>query len=654
MFCENDRKKSSEGTAHCATCKTETVTEQAMQKLSDQLSCSVCLEEYCRPRVLPCLHVFCEACLEKLVGTQCPNCRKPAPLPEGGVSSLPSAFYIQHLFEVREALEKVRNPKKAQCDKCGEGEVQGFCRDCGQFICQLCLDIHRKWKEFTSHEISSLNDVQETASKMVTPKKTTVFCTSHPSEPIKIYCETCDELVCSDCAIKAHRDHSYDFIPDVFPKHRDAILACLHPIKAELAGVAGTIAELRRRSGGLDTQGVEGKMKVDAEVDRLQAVLEAHRRDLHSEIDCMVHREKEELAAKIDRHEFRQAQLSSCVEFVEGSLQSGTQEEVLSMKKQVEQRTQQIAGEFKPQHLQLGPEKLLHVACTDLTPVYQNFGEVSFAVKFAGTHVKTISGVNHPSHLAFAATGEMVVCEWNANCMTVFDKSYARLRSFGNTGPKESRLEEPLGVAISADNTVFVASCHCVKKFTLEGKFLASVGSQGSGPQHFDTPFAIVYNTTNDRVYVCDTVNNRVMILNHDLTFHGSFGSKGREEGYFHMPEGISVDSKGSVVVADHLNNRIQVFDANGHYLSSITHTTPGEKLQGPNSVAVGPDGWVYVVENYTNRVSVFDEHFKYVQSFGMKGSGDGEFNDPYAIAVSSDGRVYVSDTKNDRVQVFT
>ena len=110
----------------CPKTTTHNPAEQALEKLSNQLSCSVCLEEYRRPRVLPCLHVFCEACLEKLVGTQrdklrapCPNCRKPASLPEGGVSSLPAAFYIQHLFEVREVLEKVRNPKKAQCDKCG-------------------------------------------------------------------------------------------------------------------------------------------------------------------------------------------------------------------------------------------------------------------------------------------------------------------------------------------------------------------------------------------------------------------------------------------------------------------------------------------------------------------------------------------------------
>ena len=334
---------------------------------------------------------------DKLRAPCCPNCRKPAPLPEGGVSSLPSAFYIHHLFEVREVLEKVRNPEKAQCDKCGEGEVQGFCRDCGQFICQLCLDVHNRWKEFKSHDICSLDEVKET---VFTSRKAAMPCPRHPAEPIKIYCETCDELLCHDCALKSHRDHNYDHIQDVFPKHRDAILACLGPIKSELDSVGKTVAKLKARSSRLDGQGMEAKAKVDDEVDKLHAILEACRRELHSQIDGSVCQGKKELAAQIDGHELRQAQLSSCVEFVEGSLQSGTQEEVLSMKRQVEQRAREMADEFKRQQLVLGPEKEIRVACADLSTAFESLGpNPSSYVKdnylFCGTIMHTLVVLNN-------------------------------------------------------------------------------------------------------------------------------------------------------------------------------------------------------------------------------------------------------------------
>ena len=643
--------------------KPENPAKKALEKLSDQLSCSVCLEEYRRPRVLPCLHVFCEACLEKLVGTQrdklrapcCPNCCKSAPLPEGGVSSFPSAFYIHHLFEVREVLEKVCNPEKGQCDKCGEGEVQGFCRDCGQFICQHCLVTHRKWKELQGHEISTLDEVQETASKMVTPKKVSSMCSKHTTELIKIYCETCNELICRDCTVKTHRDHNYDLIPDVFPKHRDTILACLGPIKSELASVGKTIAQLKARSSRLDGQGMKAKAKVDDEVEKLHATLEARRRELHSQIDGSVCQGKKELAARIDGHELRQAQLSSCVEFVEGSLQSGTQDEVLSMKRQVEQRAGEMADEFKPQQLVLGPEKEICVVCADLRSACGTLGEVKLEmVQFKGTHVKTIGGIKGPRHIAFAKTGEMLVCEKGANSMAVFDRNHRLLRSFGNTGPEKTRLNEPRGVAISSDNTVFVVGGnHCVKTFTLEGQFIASVGSKGSGQLQFQTSFAIAYNHTNNRVYVCDTNNHRITILNHDLTFNGSFGSKGSEDGQFGEPDGISFNRAGNVLIADYLNNRVQVFNANGRHLSSITHTGAGERLEGPVSVVVAPNDWVYVVEYNCPRVSVFNENGEYIKSFGKPGHKDGEFNYPFAIAVRDDGYVFVSDTENSRVQIF-
>ena len=266
--------------------------------------------------------------------------------------------------------------------------------------------------------------------------------------------------------------------------------------------------------------------------------------------------------------------------------------------------------------------------------------------------MKTISGVKEPRHIAFADNGQFVVCQ-RLDGVSVFNHNYTKLRSFGHTGSGGSKLTISLGVAVSSDNIVFIASAHCVTKFTLEGQFIASVGSEGSGRLQFNIPFAIAYNDTNNKVYVCDTLNHRITILNLDLTFHGSFGSKGSETGQFNNPFGISVDSRGNVLVADCSNSRIQVFDASERYLSSITHTTPKQKLQRPASVSVGPDDCVYVVEKDSNRVSIFDHTGKYMKSFGKKGDKDGEFNEPFSIAVSDEGDVYVSDTKNNRIQVF-
>ena len=594
--------------AEKSTYNKENAADKAMEKLSGQLSCSICLEDYRKPKILPCLHVFCEPCLEKVVKAQrdkrnitCPNCRKSAPLPEGVVAGLPGAFFIQDLFEVRDSLEKVRSSNKTQCDKCGTGEVKGFCRDCGQFICQLCLDMHRKWTQMQSHEISSLEEVKQVNSPNVTPSRT-------------------------------HSSHKYD----------------LGPIKAELASVVEIITELKVRCSRLDSSSSEAKAKVNSEVNKLQAILEARRRDVHSEIDSKVCQQKKKLEAQIDKYESKRAQLKSHVELVEANLQNGARDESQTP---AELRAK---NKFKSRQSELGREEALRAVCTYLSPAYHILREVKFAwSQFEGTHVKNIDGVKYPRHIAFASTGEMVVCGWDANCVTVFDSYCRPLQSFGSTRSEDARLIKPKGVAISSNNTVFITSNHCVKKFTLDGQFIASVGSQGSGTLQFNIPCAVAYKHTSNRIYVCDTHNHRVAIFDHDLTFQNSFGCKGIDTTQLGRPESIAIDSEGNVFVADYGNNRVQVFDENGDYLSSITQTIPGQQLQGPHSVSVGPDDCVYVVEHDANRVSVFDGRGTFVKSFGKAGKKDGEFNKPYAVTARDDGYVYVSDTGNRRVQVF-
>ena len=118
-----------------------------------------------------------------------------------------------------------------------------------------------------------------------------------------------------------------------------------------------------------------------------------------------------------------------------------------------------------------------------------------------------------------------------------------------------------------------MSSPDCVKKFTLEGQFIASVGSKGSGRLQFQSPCAIAYNGTNNKVYVCDTVNHRITILNTDLTFHGSFGCKGSDPGKFDRPLSITVDLKGNVLVIDYYNIEFK------YLMQVVTSSQPSHTL---------------------------------------------------------------------------
>ena len=84
-------------------------SERAKQKLEDELlTCSVCLDRYTDPRILPCHHSFCKDCIVRLPRVlsngrhhiKCPLCKLSIPVSDDG--AFPAAFQINSLMEITE------------------------------------------------------------------------------------------------------------------------------------------------------------------------------------------------------------------------------------------------------------------------------------------------------------------------------------------------------------------------------------------------------------------------------------------------------------------------------------------------------------------------------------------------------------------------
>ena len=132
----------------------------------------------------------------------------------------------------------------------------------------------------------------------------------------------------------------------------------------------------------------------------------------------------------------------------------------------------------------------------------------------------------------------------------------------------------------------------------------------------------------------------------------GNFGNF--DDGQFFHPESLSVDNEGNVYVTDSGNARIQKFTSDGQFLETwgVRGTDNGE-FEYPSGIATYENN-VYVVDSELARIQVFDSTGKFLQSWGEFGSEQGEFFYPQGISISNDGVVYVADTKNHRIQQFT
>ncbi|MDE1868074.1 MAG: SBBP repeat-containing protein, partial [Thaumarchaeota archaeon] len=131
----------------------------------------------------------------------------------------------------------------------------------------------------------------------------------------------------------------------------------------------------------------------------------------------------------------------------------------------------------------------------------------------------------------------------------------------------------------------------------------------------------------------------------------GTYGLQ--TSGKFAFPQGIATDSAGNVYVTDLGNRRVQEFDNNGSFLSTWGIKGSGNgAFEEPAGIAVG-GGFIYVVDNDLSFVQKFDMSGHFVMQWGSKGSDNGQFLLPQGIAADSKGNVYVVDTGNSRVEKF-
>ena len=95
-----------------------------------------------------------------------------------------------------------------------------------------------------------------------------------------------------------------------------------------------------------------------------------------------------------------------------------------------------------------------------------------------------------------------------------------------------------------------------------------------------------------------------------------------------------------------------QKLASDGTFIAEWKGPEPG--FYGPRRIAIGPDDSIYVVDQGHNRIVKFSPDGQVLASWGSKGNGDGQFNDPTSVAVDpATNKVYVADPINKRIQVF-
>ena len=697
------------------------VAEKALKRITAQLECSVCLDTLTDPKLLPCFHSFCKKCLERLVVQDhdghtlcCPTCRRTTLLPPSGLAGLQTDFHAEGLFEIRDMLSKTKEPQKIHCEKCNTSIATGFCRDCGQFVCNKCTEIHQLWKELKTHKIATFGDIQREAADLMPSKKKVIYCPKHSGKKLKIYCDTCGELICNDCTIRLHKGHNYDLVTDTFQRHKGEIVSSLQPVKQHLATVNEAIQSIDTRKQDIEEQRMTIEADIHKQINRLLQALEQRRTELVGQLNQLTQQKLKGLAAQRDQCELVQTQLSSCLDYVEGSLKTSSEGEILAMKTTVLKQVQQITTEFN--HNTLAPEQKanmtlvtnnvheLHRTCRGFAKVIAQsvYPEKCYAtgdgLKTATVgeeatvtlHARNKDGREYEepiqdltAELVYNKNGTVARCPVKEGKRgehlikykpTTRGKHnlHIRIRGEGIEGSPFTvkvrpflqglpiraieNVKGPWGLATNSMGHIIVAkySVSCISVFTPEGKKIQSFGSRGSANGQFSRPTGVAVDD-DDNIYIVE-YGHRIQKFNSDGKFIASVGTCGSSPLQFNSPVGIGFNKKnGKLYVCDQSNHRVQVLETNLTYHSSFGNEGSGNgQFEHPLGVAFDSSGNVHIADYSNHRIQVFTPEGKFIRKFGSQGSGPGQLHYPYDVAVGSSDMIYVADHDNHRICVFS
>jgi DNA-binding beta-propeller fold protein YncE len=173
------------------------------------------------------------------------------------------------------------------------------------------------------------------------------------------------------------------------------------------------------------------------------------------------------------------------------------------------------------------------------------------------------------------------------------------------------------------------------------------------GEGYFERPTGVAVDSDAQRIYVSDTMRNKIVVLDMQGKVLDTIGKRGTAEGEFNFPTELRLQGPNLMVV-DAMNFRVQVFDRSGVFQYAVGKA--GDNVGAmfrPKGVAIDSEGDLYVVDGLWGVVQVFNRQSQLLYYFGAPGTHAGEFQLPAGLFIDHDDHVYVVDSFNRRVQVF-
>ncbi|XP_066285202.1 tripartite motif-containing protein 3-like [Branchiostoma lanceolatum] len=617
----------------------EAVQSSLCGKLREELSCSICLELFYRPKVLPCKHTFCQDCLLDWAGGQecfkCPVCHLWAEPPAEGVPDLPDGRLVENL--------------------------------CEQIRIQAAVMDETAEQPHLAH-----------------------MCSRHPQVQLKLYCNNCHIAICSACPGKVHAGHRTVNLEKALEERITEDRGLIVEGRTMLETYCDFIIGLRGTEKKLEEQKQQTECSITQAYNQILQKLREAKDDMLSKVE---QKHKQNVDAIQSQREGILADLSE--------LSAACDSAELNIQKRgmgiLEQDTGliKVVGKYRDRAAPSPiPTDVAVFQPTDITSAVQTLGQVNIEplksallkvahrqepigssggesqkkdlpkrITFGGKGVKK-GKFTRPLGVAVSGDGHIFVADCGNDRIQVFNLQGTFVHSivtrlsghsrktmgfaFQRTQHRYNEVMSPHDVAIDGDANLWVVGDTDISdfavKYTTQGSLLAKIELQKTRACR-----GIAVDTRRDRILVTQTVGTYLeQGVVQEFRSDGTLVKiVGKRQGMNH-PQYITVDREGNILVSDYFSDCVYVYDNSGSFKFKFGDRASSEhRLKYPRGICTDSSGNIVVADGRSGCLEVFDKTGRFVKSITTDSSG------PCAVAMAKQGHLVVTDEREDTVTIF-
>ena len=653
-----------------------------LKRLESEVTCPLCLDIFTEPKRLPCEHVYCKQCLRGLglrsvtgKSISCPECRRDIPIPNNNVANFPTPHQVNRLIEIhlKSAKTETPQPASATCKLHKSQSLNLYCETCASLVCGHCV-INTCGKK--NHKYGFVDEMVADLHKELEPVRKLhlqMSCALDTISAMEV------ELQNKKKEKLQHIESTFNALAEILERERkylkESVEKTFHEKenfnstkKSEVSKTLENVTSLIHYIEVASPQRSKQEFLADIDHTRQRIKgLDISSRSLQLEPTPSPEMEVELL----DPAELEDLCKTRNFTYQKGDILKGHFDRELDLTNiPVEQliplnlKTQYIKKNILGKVALIAELRNCHDNSTSPTVMVKEASADNYALSFTpkqrGNHILLIkyndrhicgsplpvfvtmephqlAAIRNPQVMEFPQVSG-IKCYRGKLLVTQLEEEIFILDSL--TKYTENSISVPGVNEVTTDGSHIYysnTSWDKIVKMDPYGTVINSTGRKGDGPGEFYYPNGMRL-TRNDKLYVCDTRNNRIQVFNKDLSFERLIG----ENCHFDSPNDLDFDDAGNLYIVNQNQHCIQVLTPQGQHIRNIGRPGSGQgELGNPCSAAIHRN-MIYVTDGLNKRISVFKLTGEFVTTLG-----EGFLAYPECIAIDGNGYIHVSDNRS-------